>query len=1133
MSISTPFIKRPVLTTVCTIVIVLLGVICIALLPLDKLPQIAPKQIAVSANYVGADARTTVDNVTTILEREINGTEDVRWISSSTDNNGNATINVTFPAEKDTNTAQVLVQNRVAQAQPNLPQTVAATGVTTEKQSPSITLVYGFYSEKDENGEYFYDPVFLYNYVDRYLWNEFKRIKGVGSLQLFGSATYSMRVWLDPDKLAARGLTSADVTTAISNQNFEVGAGGVGRQPASQEQQYEFPLRVIGRFTTVEEAENIVVQSQSDGTLIRIGDVGRAELGIENYFSKAIFDGEAPAVGLLVYQLPGTNALDTAELVKERMAELEKDFPRGLKAEIANDNTLFINASLQDLVVTLVQAIGLVVLIIFVFLQDWRTTLIPAIAIPVALIGAMIGLQAFGFTLNQLTLFACVLATGLVVDDGIVIVEAVAGKLSQGMRPQQAALDAMEELVGAVISTSVVLMAVFIPVTFFPGTTGIVYKQFALTIAFAVVFSTFNALTFSPTMSGIFLRQAEPVKGPLGWLFPRFNSAFDWLKERYRGLIEFLTKMKLIVIAIFIGGLVLTGWMYTTLPQGFVPEEDQGNFFTIIEAPPGVSLNYTHKITQQVGKIVMGFDEVKHSIGLSGFSFDGQNSNKAVLFTDLYPWSEREGDSSSVFGLLQRINQQFQQKVDGARVIAVNAPPVDGLSNFGGSEIYIEDRQGRGMDALIKNTQQIIAAANERPEIAQALTNFTFDSPMLEANIDRNRANAQNVDISQILSTLQTYLGSNYVNQFVLDGRLYRVYAQAEAAQRSNPDDISQLYVRSRSGDLIQMSNLINVERVSYPPIVTSYNAYPAIKVNLSPAQGNSSGQVIAAMEEVAEATLQPGFGYEWTNTAAEEKTSGGAAPLVFGLSFVMVFLVLAAQYESYIDPLIIMLTVPLAILGALGGIWLRANFVQSGEIWPVLNNNIYAQVGLVMLIGMASKNAILIVEFANQNRELGMSITKASISASEQRFRAILMTAISTLVGFMPLLIASGAGAVSRWSLGTAVFGGMLVATILSLIFVPILYIVIKSFEESFLKGGKKKQKQKQQGEETNQESENGTNNEQSHTETNQESKNVTNNKQSHTETNQESENNRSGSNGAKRQQQENSSEEEPRQNN
>ena len=1065
MSISSPFIKRPVLTTVCTIVIVLLGVICIAILPLDKLPQIAPKQITVSANYVGADARTTVDNVTTVLEREINGTEDVKWINSQTDNNGNATINVSFPIEKDTNIAQVLVQNSVAQAQPNLPESVIATGVTTEKQSPSITLVYSLYSEKDAAGEYYYDPVFLYNYVDRYLWNELKRIEGVGSLNAIGSAAYSMRVWLDPDKLAARGLTSTDVTTAIANQNFEVGTGGVGRQPTAQAQQYELPLRVNGRFTTVAEAEDLVVQANADGTLVKIKDVGRAELGVENYFSKAVFDGESPAVALLIYQLPGTNALNTADLVKSKMAELERDFPKGLKAEIAQDNTLFINASLQDLVVTLLQAIGLVVLIIFLFLQDWRTTLIPAIAIPVSLIGAMIGLQLFDFTLNQLTLFACVLATGLVVDDGIVIVEAVSAKLDIGMRPVQAALDSMSELVGAVLSTSIVLMAVFIPVTFFPGTTGIVYKQFALTIVFAVIFSTFNALTFSPTMSGVFLRPSQPVKGPLGWLFPRFNRFFDWLKDKYRGLIEFLVGVKLIVIGVFIAGLVLTGWIYTTVPQGFVPEEDQGYFFSIIEAPAGVSLNYTHEITQQAAKIVMSHEEVQHSVGVSGFSFEGQNSNKAIMFVKLHPWSDRPQASGSVFGLLQQINQEFQQQIGGARVFAVNAPPVDGLSNFGGSEIYIEDRQGKGMDALIKNTQEIIGKASQRPEIAQAISTFTFDSPMLEADIDRNKANVQNVDVSEILGTLQTYLGSNYVNQFVLDGRLYRVYAQADAASRTTPDDIDRLYVRSRDGNLVQLNNLIEAKRISYPPIVTSYNAYPAIKINVNPTPGFSSGQIITAMEEVASSTLQPGFGFEWTNTAAEEKNAGGSAPLVFGLSFVMVFLVLAAQYESYVDPLIIMLTVPLAILGALGGIWLRATLLQSGGVWPVLNNNIYVQVGLVMLIGMASKNAILIVEFANQNRDLGMDIKKASIFASEQRFRAIVMTAVSTLVGFMPLLVASGAGSVSRWSLGTAVFGGMMIATILSLIFVPILYIVIKDLEQSFLKNDRSKGKKNDKG--------------------------------------------------------------------
>jgi hydrophobe/amphiphile efflux-1 (HAE1) family protein len=625
------------------------------------------------------------------------------------------------------------------------------------------------------------------------------------------------------------------------------------------------------------------------------------------------------------------------------------------------------------------------------------------------------------------------------------------------MKPLQAALDSMEELSGAVIATSLVLIAVFVPVSFFPGSTGVVYKQFALIMAAAVAFSTFNALSFSPTMSAILMKRQEEVKGPLGIFFKLFNLGFAWVTVQYRRLLELLTHFKLIVIAVFIAGLVATGWMYQTLPQGFIPDEDQGYFFGIVEAPAGVSLNYTSQISQQVLPEVMKFEEVEHALVLNGFSFEGQNSNKAIVFIKLHPWDKRPGAEHSVYGVMQRLNQVFRQKIDGATVFAVNAPAVDGLSNFSGSEIYIQDRQLKGMEALIDNTQRVLQAANQRPEIAAAFSTFTFDSPMLQADIDRDKAKAQNVDINEIMTTLQTYLGSNYVNQFVLDGRLYRVYAQAEKTSRANPADITKLYVRSRDGELVQMSNLVAVEPISYPPIVTNYNVFPSIKINVGPAPGYSSGQVIAAMEEVAEQTLQPGFGYEWTTTAAEEKSAGGAAPIIFGFGFVMVFLVLAAQYESYIDPTIIMLTVPLAILGALGGIWLRATFLQGADsIWPILNNNIYCQVGLVMLIGMASKNAILIVEFANQSRALGMSITSAAITAGEQRLRPILMTAFSSLFGFLPLVIASGAGAIGRWSLGTAVFGGLLVSTLLCLLFVPNLYIVIKNFEKYFLEGGK-----------------------------------------------------------------------------
>ncbi|ACB51892.1 RND multidrug efflux transporter [Crocosphaera subtropica ATCC 51142] len=1063
LSLSNAFIKRPVLSTVCTIVIILLGTISMAVLPLDKLPEIAPKKVAVTANYIGADAKTTEDNVTTVLEREINGTEQVRWIDSFTDNTGNVSINVTFPTEMDRNTAQVLVQNRVSQAQSTLPSVVNQAGVRTNTQSPSLTLVYGFYAENGPDGQPLYDKTFIYNYVDRYVWNEMKGLPGVGSVGLFGGANYAMRIWLDPDKLAARGLTALDVVGVINEQNFDVGVGRIGQQPAPPEQQFELPLRVQGRFQTVAEAEDMVVKVGNDGTLIRIGDVGYAELGMENYDTVVNVDGFT-GVAFLIYQLPGSNALETADAAKAKMAELEPNFPPGLKVVIGLDNTLFVNASLNDLSITLLQAIALVVLVIFVFLQDWRTTIIPGIAIPVALVGAMIGLNAFGFTLNQLSLFACVLATGLVVDDGIVIVEAVSSKLAQGMRPTQAAMDAMDELFGATISTSVVLMAVFIPVCFFPGTTGIVYRQFALTIIFAVLFSTFNALTFSPTMSAILLGPPEEKHGPLAVFFRWFNQGFDVIREAYRGFINFLTRIRIIIMALFIGGLVATGWIYTTMPSGFIPAEDQGYFFALVDAPPGVSLNYTQAIDRQVTDIIQNMDNAEqtldHVINLTGFSFEGRNANKSLTFVKLKPWEERPGPKKSAFGIIQNLNRQFAQNISGARVFATNAPPVDGLSNFDGSEIFIQDRQLKGMDALIDNVQRVITAANQRPEIGQTFTTFTFNSPLMSLSIDREKAKAQNVDIDSILRTLQTYIGSNFVNQFVFEGRLYRVYAQATAQDRSNPQDIGRLYVRSREGAMVQLSNLVSTETTTYPPILTRYKTFPAIKLIASPAQGYSSGQVIQAMEAVAQETLQPGFGYSWTNTAAEEQSSAGAAPIVFGLAFVMVFLVLAAQYESYIDPTIILLTVPLAILGALGMIWLRVTFVQTAPfnpgngIWPVLNNNMYAQVALVMLIGLAAKNAILIVEFANQSRDLGMSITQAAISASEQRLRPILMTAVSSLVGFAPLLAASSVGAVSRWSLGTAIFGGLALATVLSLVLVPILYIVIKNFEKYVLGG-------------------------------------------------------------------------------
>ncbi|MBR8839941.1 MAG: efflux RND transporter permease subunit [Stigonema ocellatum SAG 48.90 = DSM 106950] len=1056
LSIADTFIKRPVFTTVCTVLILLIGGIATPLLPLDKLPQMALKQVTVTANYLGTDAKTAEDNVTTVLERQINGTERVVYMSSQTTNNGDVTINVSFPTEMDRNTAQVLVQNNVAVAQAELPEEVTRTGVITQKQSPTITLAYAFYSEKDKKGNFIYDNVFISNYVDRQVLDEIKRIEGVGSTRIVGERKYAMRIWLDPDALAARNLTAQDVISAISEQNIQVGAGRIGQQPTPAEQQYEIALRANGRFTTPQEAEDIVVKTGEGGTLVRVKDVGRAEVGAQDYSSTNLFDNSSSVI-LLAYQLPGSNAWNTAKLIKAKMAELEPNFPPGLKTTVGLDNTLFVAASLDEAFKTLTEAIALVFLVIFIFLQDWRTTIIPAIAIPVSLIGAMACAYVLGFTLNQLTLFGIILATGLVVDDGIVVVEAIAAKLSQGMKPLQAALDAMGELTGAIIATSVVLMAVFIPVTFFPGTTGIVYKQFALIIAFSIAFSAFNALSFSPSMSAIIMRRQQEVHGPLGWFFRQFNRGFDWFTGIYIKIVEFLIRIRLLVIPVFIATLLATGWIYQVTPQGFIPEEDQGYFFTLLEAPPGVSLNYTFDLVKRIEeKVVLPIPEVEHVNGLAGFGFEGNDSNKGLLFVKLKDWKDRPGADKSIFGVIKKVNQGLRAQVPEARAIAVNAPPVDGLGSTGGFEFYVQNKQALPMQALIENTQKVIEAAQKRPELAGVFTQFTFNTPMMQISIDRNQAKAQNVQVNDIFNTLQTYLGARYVNQYVLGGRLYRVYAQAEGIVRSNPDDIGRLYVRSTNGNLVQLNTLVRGEKMTYPPIISHYNIYPAIKIQGAPAPGYSTAQAIKVMEEVAKQVLQPGFGFAWTGTAFQEQSSGGAAPIIFGLAFVMVFLVLAAQYESYVDPAIIMITVPLAILGALGAIAFRANVFQAGGVWPVVNNNIYAQVALVMLIGLASKNAILIVEFANQSLEIGMSITQAAIRAAQERLRPILMTAFAGLVGFWPLVIAKGAGAMSRWSLGTALFGGYLFSTILSLFLVPVLYVVIKDLEERFLKSGK-----------------------------------------------------------------------------
>ncbi|MBD2576787.1 efflux RND transporter permease subunit [Oscillatoria sp. FACHB-1406] len=1026
------FIKRPVLTSVCSLIIVILGAIAGLQLPIARLPEIAPTQVQVSAIAIGADAQTVENTVTTILEREINGVEGMKYIESSSSNNGFSQITVTFDSNADPDLAQVNVQNRVASAESQLPESVKQTGIVTEKASSNLLMVIGFYA-KDK----VYDDIFISNYVDLFVLDSLRRVEGVGRAFIFGERKYAMRIWLDPNALASRGLTALDAANALREQNVQIGVGAIAQQPAPSDGKIQLPLRVEGRLKSVEEFENLVIKTNSDGSLVKLKDVGRAELGAETYDSTVQIRSN-PGVGIGIYQLPGSNALEVARNVQNAIAELKQDFPPGLEEVIAFDTTEFVKTSLEEVLITLIIAIALVILIIFIFLQDWRTTVIPAVAIPVSLVGTLAFLKIFGFEINSLTLFGLVLATGLVVDDAIVVVEAIATKIQQGKKPRQAAIEAMQELTGAVIATSIVLMAVFIPVAFFPGSTGKIYQQFALTIAFSILLSTFNALTFSPSMSALLLRPLGDRRGPLAGFFRRFNAIFAWIIRRYRAGVEFLVRLRYIVLACFISALAFTFWMYEIVPGAFIPEEDQGYFLGIVQTPEGVSLNYTQGIMEKVDKAMQSLPEVKSTFVITGFSFGGSAPNQGIFFGTLKPWEERRSQEQSVYGILGRLNAELQ-KIPEALIFALNAPPVQGLSNFGGFEFQLQDRSGGrfSINDLVQSAYALMENANKKSGIAQAFTQFTANTPQLQLEIDRDRAKSLNININEALTTLGAYIGSQYVNDFTYGSRSYRVYIQAEPKFRATPEAINQIYVRSQDNRLIPLSNIIKTTPVTSAPTITHFNLFRAIKLQGQTAPGASSSDAIASMEQAYQEIAAPGFGYEWMGTALEERSSGNQAPIIFGLGLVMVFLVLAAQYESYIDPVIILLSVPLALLGALSFLYLRG-----------LNLDVYGQVGLVMLIGLASKNAILIVEFANQRLEEGSTVIDAALEAGEQRFRPILMTAISSLVGFFPLVIATGAGSASRWSLGSVVFGGLLVATFLSFFLVPILYIIIKSLE-------------------------------------------------------------------------------------
>ncbi len=1055
-SIANFFIRRPVFSTVLSVFIVIVGAACIPTLPVAQYPNVTPPQIVVTSRYVGANAEVVESTVTNLLERELNGVDGLRFIKSTSANDGTSNIALTFDLDRNQDIVATDVQNRVSRVQPRLPDLVSRTGIQVTKANSSFLLAIGLYAEQDANGKDRYDDIYLSNYADLYITDALKRIKGVDSVQIFGERQYAMRIWLDPLKLAARNLTPQDVVQAIREQNLQVGAGQIGQPPVPPGQEFQYSVTAQGQLASTDEFAKLVIRTEPNGSLLRLKDVARVELGAENYSSILRFtsdDGVSHrGVGLGIRQQLGSNALAVAKQVKAQMRELQKSFPPGLKYEIAFDTTLFVEAGTQEVIVSLLLAIFLVVLIIFLFLQNWRSALITSIAIPVALVGTFIFVKIFGFSINTLTLFGLTLATGLVVDDAIVIVEDITKRIQEeGMAPLPAAMASMDALFGAVIATSIVLITVFVPVAFLPGTTGQLYRQFALTIAFAITISTFNAITLTPTLAALLIR---PGQVPDHWFFRWTNQLLEQLRQQYRESLQWVVQRKRLVLALFSAALVLTYGAYNLMPKAFLPDEDQGYFITVVQAPQGVSLEYTERVLQKAEAILKKQPEIRNIFAVGGFSFSGATPNVGLIFATMRPWSERPRPEQSVIGVIggffpppaRGLFPQFLG-IKEAVVIPFSPPAISGVGNFGGFEFHLQDRVGLGLSVLGETLDQFLEAAKtfpnpDRPVLTRLRADFSGNTPQIEVQVNRERANALGINVSDIFNTLQTLLGSTYVNDFNQFQRTYRVYVQADGSFRTNPANLNQFYVRSQNNQMISLGNLITVRQITAPSVISHFNLFRSVEINGVASRGKSSGEAIQALETVAAQTLPRGFGYEWSGLSLEEIESAGQAIGIFALGVVFVFLTLAAQYENYIDPFIIMLTVPLAVLGALMTVFVRG-----------LTIDVYTQIGFVMLIGMASKNAILIVEFANQLVAEGLGITKAVLEACRERLRPILMTALSTLIGAFPLWMATGAGAAARRSLGTCIVGGMGIASLLSLFIVPVLYIVIKNLEARYLK--------------------------------------------------------------------------------
>ena len=1033
------FINRPIFSAVVSIVIVLSGLITLSSLPVAQYPEIAPPTIQVTASYPGANAKVVADTVAAPIEQQVNGVEGMIYMSSVSASDGSYTLTVTFETGTDTDMANVLVQNRVAIAQNTLPSDVRRLGVNTKKQSTNFAAMITLVSSDGR-----YDDVYLSNYATVYIRDELSRINGASDVSVLGAGDYSMRVWLNPEKLKYLGLTTDDVANAISEQNVQVAAGIIGQPPAPKDQSFQYTVSVLGRLEDVEQFKNIIVKTGDDGRLVRVKDIGTVELGAKTYNIKSQRNGKPTAL-LMIYQLPGANLLALTEAIQAKMEELAERFPESVEYQVTYNAADVIRASISEIIETLVIAAILVILTVYVFLQDLRATLIPAITIPVSLIGTFLVMAILGFSINTLTLFGLVLAIGIVVDDAIVVVENASRNIDEtGLPPKEATVKAMEEVTSPVIATTLVLMAVFVPTAFMGGMTGVLYKQFALTIATATFFSSINALTLSPALCGLVLR---PSKEHKHGFFKWFNDTMHFTTNKYLKIVGMGVRRTGFALILFLVFTVLAAFGMIHTPTGFVPEEDNGYMMVNVQLPDAASQERTEAVMKKCNQIVANTPGVANFISVIGYSFldSAANSNMGGMVIVFKPWDDRTTPEEQQSAILNHLRREFYM-IQEAIVFAFIPPALPGLGTTGGFTMQLQDRGGVGLNQLQQVADEMVSDGGAQSGLTGMYTGIRVNVPQLFADIDREQVKSMNVPLDNVFNTLQAYLGSSYVNDFNKFGRTYQVNIQADSKFRAQPDDIEKLDVRNSNGDMVPLGTLVKVEPSFGPQLITRYNVYPAATVQGSAAAGYSSGQAMDIMEQMAKEKMPRSMGYEWTGMSYQERIAGSQAPIIFTIAVIFVYLFLAAQYESWKIPVSVILAVPLALFGAFLAVIMRG-----------MDNNTYTQIGLILLIGMATKNAILIVEFAKDSHELkGMSIIDAAIDAARLRFRPILMTAFSFILGVLPLVIADGAGAGSRRALGTAVFGGMLAATVMGVVFVPALYVIFQGLGQ-----GRKRKKQ------------------------------------------------------------------------